>query len=71
MIQHIFNADDIVYEYSSNKHVKPTYLDIDFINCWFYLDDNKFKQYMINNILHILKINNHQLYNEFEYYLLV
>ena len=40
-----FNADDITYEYSSNKHVKPKDLDIDIINCWFYLDDNKFKQY--------------------------
>ena len=45
-------------------------LDTDIINCWFYLEDNKFKQYMINNILHILKTNNHQFYNEIEYYLL-
>ena len=62
-----FNADDIVYEYSSNNQVKRKDLDIDIINCWFYLEDKKFKQYMVNNILHILKTNNHQFYNEIEY----
>ena len=51
-----FNVDDIAYEY---------YV----VNCWFYLEDNKFKQYMISNILHILKFNNHKFYNEIEYYL--
>jgi hypothetical protein len=54
----------------SNNHVKHRDLDIDVINCWFYIEDNKFKQYMINNILHILKTNNHQFYNEPEYCLL-
>ena len=65
-----FNADDIVCEYFSNETVRVKDLDIDIINCWFYLEDNKFKQYMINNILHILKANNHRFYNELEYYLL-
>ena len=65
-----FNVDDIVFEYFSNKHVKPKDLDIDIVSCWFYLDDNKFKQYMVNNILHILKTKNHQFYNKVEYYLL-
>ena len=59
----------IVYEYCSNNNVKHKHLDIDIINCWFYLEDNKFKQYMINNMLHILKTNNYQFYNEIEYYL--
>ena len=67
-----FNVDDIVSEYFSNNSVIPKDLDINIINCWFYLEDNKFKQYMINNNLHILKTNNHnrQLYNEVEHYLL-
>ena len=53
----------------SNNRVKHKCLEIDIINSWLYLDDNKFKQYMINNLLHILKTNNHQFYNEIEYYL--
>jgi len=65
-----FNVDDIVSEYFSNNNVRPKELDINIINCWFYLDDNKFKEYMINNILHILKCSNHPFYNEIEYYLL-
>ena len=64
------NADDIVYKYFSKDNAKPKDLDINIINCWFYIEENKFKQYMINNILHILKTNNHQFYNEIEYYLL-
>ena len=71
-INHIthFNADDIVYEYFSNNNLKHKDLDVDIINCWFYLEDNKFKQYKINSILHVLKTNNHQFYNEIHYYLL-
>ena len=65
-----FNADDIVYVYFSKNNVERKDLDIDIINCWFYLEDNKFKQCMINNILHILKSNSHQFYNVIEYYLL-
>ena len=65
-----FNADDIVSEYFSNNHVRHKDLDIDIINCWFYLEDNNFKLYVINNILHILESNNHQFYSEIEYYLL-
>ena len=42
-------------------------LDVNIINCCFDLADIKFKQYMINNISHILKTNNHQIYNEIEY----
>ena len=61
-----FNADDIVYEYFSNNSVRPKYLDINIITCWFYIEDNKFKQHMINNILLILKTNNYQFYNEIE-----
>ena len=33
----MFNADDIVYEYVSNNQVKHKDLDLDIINCWFYL----------------------------------
>ena len=66
-----FNADDIVSEYFSNNNVRPKELDINIINCWLYLDDNKFKQYIINNVLHILKYDNHQFYNEIQYYLIV
>lgn len=54
-----FHVDDIVYEYFSGNHAKPKDLGIDSINCRFYLDDNKFKQSMINNILHILKCSHH------------
>ena len=61
------NADHIVCEYSSNIHIKPKDLDINTINCWFYLEDNNFKHYMINNVLHILKTNNYQFYDEIEY----
>jgi len=57
-----FNADDIVYEYFSNNNLRPKDLDINIINCWLYPEDNKFKQYMINNILHILKTNSYQFY---------
>ena len=64
-----FNADDIVCEYFSNHNVRPKNLDINITNCRFHLD-YKFKQYMINNILHILKYNNHPFYNDIEYYLL-
>jgi len=64
-----FNAEDIIGEYFSTNHVRLKTLDIDIRNCWFYLD-YKFKQYMIKHILHILKCNNHPLYNEIEYYLL-
>ena len=39
-----FNAADIVYEYFSNNYVRHKALDIDVINCWLYLDENKFKQ---------------------------
>jgi len=66
-----FNADDIDYEYFLNNQVKHKYLQIDIIKCWSYLDDNKFKQCIINNTLHILTTNNHQFYNEIEYDLLV
>ena len=31
-------------------------------------NDTKFKQYLINNILHILKYNNHQLYHEIHFH---
>ena len=62
-----FNADDIVSEYFSNNRVRHKDLDIDIISCWFCLEDNEFKQCAINNILHILKTNNHQFYNEIEY----
>ena len=65
-----FNADDIVHEYFSNSNDKHKDLDIDITSCWFYLEDNKFKQYMFNNMLHILHYNNHQFCNEIEYYLL-
>ena len=57
-----FNADDIVSEYFSNNRVRHKDLDIDIISCWLYLGDNKFKQCVINNILHILKTKNHQFY---------
>ena len=57
-----FNADDIVYEYFSNNNLRPKDHDINIINCWLYPEDNKFKQYMINNILHILKTNSYQFY---------
>ena len=59
-----FSADDIVYECFSNNNVKHKDLDIDIINCWFYFEDTNFKQYKINNILHTLKTNNCQFYNE-------
>ena len=49
------------------KHVRPKDLATNIINGWFHLGDDKFKQYMINNILRILKYNNHQFYNEIEY----
>ena len=65
-----FNADEIASDYSSNNHVRHKYLDIDIIRCRYYPEDNKFEHYMVNNILHILKTNNHQFYNEIEYYLL-
>jgi len=39
-----FNADDIVSDYFSNNHVRHKDLAIDIINCWFYLEENKFKQ---------------------------
>ena len=64
-----FNADDVVYDYFSNHNVRAQDLDIDIINCWFHLD-YKSKQYMINNILHIFKYDNHPFYNDIEYYLL-
>ena len=64
-----FNADDVVSEYFSNKVVRYKNLDINIINCWFHLD-NKLKQYMITNILHILRYNKHPFYNDIEYYLL-
>ena len=54
-----FNADDIGSDYFSNKHVRHNDPDIDIINCWYYLEYNKFKQYMIKAMLHILKSNNH------------
>ena len=65
-----FNADDIVYAYFSNNHIKAKDIDIDSISCWFCIEENKFKQYMINHILHSQKITNYQFYNEIEYYLL-
>ena len=65
-----FNADDIVSDYFSNKNVRRKDLDINIINSWFSFEDDKFKQYMINSILHSLKTSNHQLYKEVEYYLL-
>ena len=64
------NADDIVYEYFSNNNVRPKDLDINSMNGWFYLEDNKLKQYVIDNFVHILKkANNYQFCNEIEYYL--
>ena len=51
----------------SNNNVKHKYLDTDITTCWFYFEDNKLKQLMVNNIVHILKANNHQFYNEIEY----
>jgi hypothetical protein len=63
------NADDIVFEYFSSNNVRTQYLDIQIVNCWFHLEC-KFKQYMIANILHLLKYTNHQFYNEVEYELL-
>ena len=53
----------------SKNHVKHNDLEINIINCWFRLD-YKFKEYIIKHSLHILKYNNHQYYNEVEYYLL-
>ena len=66
-----FNADDIVSDYFSHDYVRYKDVDIDIMNCWFYHEDNKFKQYIINNILHILKCNNHMFYDVLEYHLLV
>jgi len=66
-----FNADDIVSEYFSHNYFRYKDIDIDIMNCWFYLEDSKFKQYMINNILYILKCNNHHFYDVIEYHLLV
>jgi len=64
-----FHVDDIVSEYVSHEIVRYKDLDINIINCWFHLD-YKFKQYMINDILHIVRYNNHPFYNDIEYYLL-
>ena len=64
------NADDSVSEYFSNNNVRTKHLDINIINSWFSLEDDKFKQYMINIILHILIHNNHPFYNVIEYYFL-
>ena len=38
------SADDVVYKYFSNNHVSHKDLDIDIIDCWFHLFDNKFEQ---------------------------
>ena len=54
----------------ADNNVKHKDLDMGIISCWFYLEDNKFRQYMINNILHILKNDHHQFYNDIEYELL-
>ena len=54
------NADDIVSDCFSNDYVRHTDLAVDVINCLLYLEDNWIKQYMINNILHILKYINKQ-----------
>ena len=59
-----FNTENIVSDYFNHNYFRYKDIDIDIINCLFYLGDNKFKQYLINNILHILKSNNHQFYNE-------
>ena len=73
-----FNASKIVEEYFNHNYFRYKDIEIDIINCTnsalhclvgtmchtlFYLDDTKFKQYLINNILHILKSNNHQFYH--------
>ena len=64
------NADDVVSEYFSNTNVRPKDLDINIINCWFSFEDDKFKQYLINNISHILRYIKHPFYNDIEHYLL-
>ena len=66
-----FNADNIVSKYFNRNYFRQKDIDIDIINCCFYLEDHKYKQYMINTILHILKCNNHHFYNVIECHLLV
>ena len=63
-----FNASKIVEEYFNHNYFRYKDIEIDIINCLFYLDDTKFKQYLINNILHILKSNNHQFYLDIHFH---
>ena len=65
-----FHADNIVSYYFNNKDVRYKDIYIDIMNFCFGLEDNKFKQYMVKNTLHILKCNNHHFYDVIEYHLL-
>ena len=65
-----FNADNLVTDYFNDHDFRYKDIYIDIMNFWFGLEDNKFKQYIVKNTLHVLKSNNHNFYNIIEYHLL-
>ena len=66
-----FNADYIVSHYFNDDNIRYKDIYIDIMNFWFHIGEhNKFKQYLINKTLHVLKSKNHHFYDIIEYHLL-
>ena len=65
-----FNADDIVSDYFNHTYCRHKYIEIDILNFQQHLNDIKFKNKPIHDVLNVLKTMHHPLFLDIEHLLL-